>query len=160
MTWSNFPRNNKGPDNPTCVALCVRKTRVEEKEGEKRRRRFVACRLHKVKGDKRRVWDELDDLCVYVYVMSCVKDEIVSWGMCEMSCVMWVVWKMIGVRWGMMRSEGRGGEGGSVWDESSEWKRSQANWLKWVESVSCTSSVCWYERLTTMVADMYAIHTS
>ena len=45
----------KGPDNPTCVALCVRKTRVEEKEGEKRRRRFVACRLHKVKGDKRRV---------------------------------------------------------------------------------------------------------
>ena len=38
----------KGPDNPTCVALCVRKTRVEEKEGEKRRRRFVACRLHKV----------------------------------------------------------------------------------------------------------------
>ena len=26
----------KGPDNPTCVALCVRKTRVEEKEGEKK----------------------------------------------------------------------------------------------------------------------------
>ena len=48
-------RQIKGPDNPTCVALCVRKTRVEEKEGEKRRRRFVACRLHKVKGDKRRV---------------------------------------------------------------------------------------------------------